>query len=233
MRPLVTIAWYTICEALHHRIILLAFSIVLGIFFTGNLLGHYLIGSYEKILLDCAFFSFQLFILLLNAFFAIPFFEKQKRYQMHAFFLKKGLTTSHFFYGVSLGFFCLLCSFCIVFYSLSIVILKYLIGQWFFHLLLGFLALAQEGVVLISIAIFFSLLLPKTLCYGATFAVYALCYTNYSYYLLPDLSLVDIKSNVMYELPLNYVGFSFNIAYIFTFSMLFLLGGHYIFQKNT
>ncbi len=253
MHSVLVIAQYTIDYLLHHRIIELAAAVFLACFFGGgHSLGTLLIGSYLKILLDCALFSFQIFTFLVITFYSIPYFQRQAECQTYAFFLTKPLSRTQFFLGSVFGFFMLLFSFCLFFYVTSVLALYYLTSQWFLQLFPAFLSIAAEGSVLISIAVFFSLLLSHPLSYLATFATYAICYTNAQwyqmiqkdtegpcyflgtlvYYLLPDLSIVDIKSSILYQLPINWPLFVLTLLYSFCFCALFLFGGQQLFIKK-
>ena len=252
MHPVLVIAQFTIDYLLHHRIRELAAAVFLACFFGGHYMGNLLIGSYLKILLDCALFSFQLFTFLVITFYSIPYFQQQAECQTYAFFLTKPLSRTQFFLGSLLGFFILLLSFCLLFYAASVLTLYYLTGKWFLQLYPAYLSIAAEGSVLISIAVFFSLLLSHPLSYLATFATYTICYTNAQwyqmiqkkseglcyffgtlvYYLLPDLSIVDIKSSILYQLPINWPLFVTTLLYSFCFCALFLFGGQQLFIKK-
>jgi hypothetical protein len=218
-------------------------------------IAHYtaqlLLGSYQKIMIDSAFFSYQIFCFFFLFLWIIPYFERQLTYQTFAFFLPK-LSRTFFYYQTIFGFIYILCVACIIFYSANLVGLWYLTGQWFFHLIWGFLSIACENVILLSAALFFSLILSQALSCFATVSFYVLCYTNHDwyalqqkkdgierligtffYYCLPDLALFDIKSQVLYELPIELNKVALSIAYAFCFSALFLVSGQLCFSKKS
>lgn len=245
------ITLYTLHQIFTQRIFFLAIILWLSCIAIAHYTAQLLLGSYQKIMIDSAFFSYQLFCFFFLFLWAIPYFEKQRQYQTYAFFLPK-ISRATFYYQTILGFICILCTTCILFYSANLIGLWYLTGQWFFHLIWGFLSVACENFILLSAAFFFSLILSQAFSYFATFSFYVLCYTNHDwyallqkkdgierligtlfYYCLPDLALLDIKSQVLYEMPVELNKVAFSIAYAFCFSALFLVSGQRCFLKKS
>lgn len=53
-----------------------------------------------------------------------------------------------------------------------------------------------------------------------------------AYYLVPDLSLLDIKTTVVYQLPLDLFAVLTSSLYVITFSSIFVYGAIVVFQKK-
>jgi len=210
-----------------------------------------LIGSFTKIMLDGALFSYQLFSFLFVILFGMSYLERQEKSQMYSFFLTKPLSRAQFFWGTFLGLLVTLLITALLFYLANVISLYYLTSEWFWQLLAGYIAIAAENLILLSVGLFFSVLLSNPLTYLATFAVFATCYLNthwYAmaqqqsglfygfavtvYYLFPDLSILDIKNDVMHRLTIDWHLFAATLVYCLCFSSLLLFGTQKLFEKR-
>jgi hypothetical protein len=196
-----------------------------------------------KVLLDGAFFAYQLFSLLFLLLFAIPFIHTQRNFQMVPLFLSLPMSPANIIVGIIIGFTLLQLCACLFFYSIGLITLHYWSGHWFYNLMPGFIAINAESFLLLQFVIFISLLLSLPLTYIATIALYATCYLNYSlyqvattstgwfyvlaracYYLLPDLQLLDIRQAIIYDLPIAWSQVAAQLGYLLLFSLIIALG---------
>ncbi|MEX0939894.1 MAG: hypothetical protein WDZ41_00875 [Candidatus Babeliales bacterium] len=249
MSPLLIIAEYTIKDCLHHRIISFALAIFCGIHGVAHVIGQSLIGSYHKIYLDSALFAYQLFSFSFIILFAIPFLKRQQNYNTFAFFLTKNISRATFIISSVLGFFIIFIMSAIIFYGSSVLLGFYLTNQWFLYLLPAYILIALEGIFISIFGFLYSLLFSSTLAYFATSATYIVCYSiqtwylaisktslsmfgSMLYYFLPDLQLLDIKSIIIYQLPIPILPLFFGILYLLVWCMFVLLLTTWVFEKH-
>lgn len=252
MLGILIIACYTIHDCIHRNLIAVSVGFIIACYGLGYLLTYYTLGSPLKIIIDCVILPFQLFSGYFVLFYALPFFNRQKEYGVPKLFLTKQLSLQNFFYGVILGFIIIFLSALFLFYGCSLFIVYYLTNTWILHLLPAFIAIAIEGFFLTTIGIFCSLIFTQNIAYAAFICIYAISYLNHTwllfvekklsgiyyivglifYYLVPDATLIDIKSQVMYQLPIFTMHFIVALSYMITFSIFFLVISTKIFNNK-
>jgi hypothetical protein len=251
MHPVFVVAHYTIREIIYKKLLLCAISIYIGCVAIAQAAGQFLIGSYNKILIDATLFSFQIAYWLLILFYVIPFLERQQTYQLYAYFLTKPISRSMFFGGVVGGFFCVLSIVCFVCISFSLIALRYLIGSWLFYIIPAFLTMMMEALILIHISLFFSLCMSNAFAAISTLSFYVIGYTyhewlsyvskisgimalfeRFFYYCFPDFRLLDIKNSIMYEVAFDMYQYCFILLYSLMISMIFFLFGQKLFKNK-
>ena len=252
IKQVITVASYTIKESLYNKIIQLSAGILILTFTISYFLTDLMIGSRLKVLMDFSLLSYQLFGFCFILFFVIPFFSKPQRLKTLSLFLVKPIYRSTFLFGVFVGFTIILFISSIFFYTASLIYLWYISGFFMPHLFLAFLSIFFESLFLTSSAILLSLLLPNLLSYICLFAIYIIAYSSHSwlmlitkkasafwafiayitYYGLPDLSLLDIKSQIIYQLPLNTHSFVISILYTISTTSLLLAFSFIVFKRK-
>jgi len=221
----------------------LAAFILIATFFAGYFLTDLMISSRLKVLLDFSLLSYQIFEFCFILFFVIPFFTNQENIKTISLFLTKPISRATFLAGVYTGFLTILFSAALIFSFTYIFAIWAISGFFMPHLLIGFGVIFIESVFLTSIALAASLLFPHLIAYGILFAAYIISYTSHSwlmlvikkantigallayilYWLLPDLSLLDIKSHIIYQLPFSFTNLLLSVAYTTTISSLFFI----------
>jgi hypothetical protein len=171
---------------------------------------------------------------------------------MYSFFLCKGIARHNYIIYIWSGFVTCLALAGLLFFLLSMLIIKLLSGVWLLYITPAFITLFLEGIFLISASLFFALVCQQTLAWLATISLFIMCYTSHewiailqqqeskvlyffatiTYYLLPDLAMLDIKSSVIYQLPINLSSFLLSSLYIILFSFIFLIGTAWVFEKK-
>jgi len=251
-KQLITIARFTIQESIYNKSIQLALFVLITTFTTGYFLTDLMIGSRLKVLMDFCLLSYQIFVFSFILFFVIPFFGKPSRLKMLSLFIFRSISRPIFIAGVFLGFTIILCVASIFFFTASFIYLWSLYGYLMTHLSIAFAAIFFEAIFLAATGILLSLLLPNLLSYACIIAIYIISYTSHSwlllttkkanplgaflayafYYLLPDLSLLDIKSTVIYQLPFPADSFLLTVLYTLLISSLFLIVSFLVFKKK-
>jgi len=252
LKQIFTIARYTMEESIYNKIVQLALLIALGTFAIGYFVTNLMIGSRLKVMLDFSLLSYQIFEFSFIFFFIVPFLSKQERLKTFSIFFIKPIERSSFLAGFFLGFGLILAFFCILFFLFHFFLFWLIFEHWMPHLLLAFIAIFLEALFLASAGLLFSILLPNLLAYVAILATYIVSYTSYDwitimakksngiklffayslYYILPDLSMLDIKSFVIYQIPFSAKSFFISALYALSISIFFLICSIKIFIKK-
>lgn len=242
MKKLYTIARYTLAESYHNnllRILTITFITCLG---ASYFFGSIMLGSYEKVLCDGALASFQLATFLLILFYVIPFFTEQERKHLLTHFVTHPITRTQFLLGVTLGFIIIHTTMLITFYVATLIALYLATSIWFSHLFLAFVAVFIEGIALIAAGLCASILCSRASGSFLVVAFYVLGHTNNAWYqtvqhkesvlysfatfinhLLPDFALLDIKQQVIYQIPFEYTTWLVAITYTLLYSLILLI----------
>jgi len=251
-KQIITIAKYTISESIEKKIILFAVAISSLTLVSGYFLTELMIGSRLKVLMDFSLLSYQIFEFFFICFFVLTFLNNRERLKMFSVFLVKPIKRSTFLSGVLVGNITILAIAGIFFLLASNIFIFLLLNIWTWHLTPAFIAILLESIFLTSSAILLSLLLPQILSYLGFFSIYIICYTSYNwlniiikkhdsiksfigyaiYLVLPDLSLLDIKNEVIYQLKFDLKIFLIAAIYTITSSFLLFILSVKIFNKK-
>lgn len=247
-----TVSRYVLQDCKNLQIIKIAIIFLSISYATGYLLSSYTIGNPLKILVDSALLPFQLFSLYSVLFYTIPFFNRQKSYGLPDFFLFHTLSNQQFFLGTFFAIASLLSLSGIFFCASSLIMLKYTTELWFFNIIPCFLMTALEGLFLVAISLFFSSFLSKEFTYVTVISIYLISYLNSTwllfiekkffgiyymlgllvYYLLPDLTLLNIQQDIVYFLPINIYLILYKAIYIALFILIFLYLSNLVTSKK-
>jgi len=252
VRAAFVIARFVLHESLHNNILIFAAALFAATFAAGYLLTGLMIASRLKVLLDFTLLSYQLFVFCLILFFVAPFFNRPEQRKTISLFLTKQISRSTLMIGIFLGFTILLFLVGVVLFGTSLVLFRFLSGIWMLYLGVAFLTIFVEGIFLLSAGLFFALILPTILAAGAVVALYILGYTSHDWfaliskgaspfvtliasigsYLVPDLSVLDVKSRIIYQVPIN--SHALLLAFIYTLSTtgIFLVGSLLLFRNK-
>lgn len=236
----------------HHRITSFASAVCTSLYLIGYFLTTLIVSGHTKVLIDFCCGAYHLFSILFVLIFVLNYLHRLEHTHFYHWFLTSGCSRAEFIIGAFGALCMLMIATAFLFFLASILFLHHQTNVWFFYLWPVFCAHALEGVFLISFAYFWSTLLSLYWCYAALLGSYLICLLNHSwiviieqkttgiaraacfafYYLMPDLDLLNIQSNVMYELPINYSQLFFATTYILCYCALLLIGTVTVFQKK-
>lgn len=213
---------------------------------------QFTVGGHIKIFMDYALFAYFLLTILFPVVCVIPFINRHEHHKLWSFFLSKGISRSTLIVQLWSAFVLIITILEFIFYCAAVITLKLLTNTWILFLWPAFITLSLQGIFFVSCALFFALITQPLIAQLATICVYCVCYTNHEwiailqqngspelgriatvlYYFLPDLSLLDIKSEVIYQLPFNYSALLLSFLYITLFSIIFLVVSSKVFNKK-
>ncbi len=249
----IAIACYVIHDCVYHSCLKIGIGLIITCYAMSYVVTPYILGNPLKILINSTIVPFQLFIGYFVLFYVIPFFDRQRQYQIPALFLTNQVSRSDFFWGTVAGFSLILLGSLVFFYMSAIVFLAYYTSTMMWFLLPAFIIIAVEGFFLVTMSIFFSLLVAHQLCYAIIIALYIISYNNHTwllfvqkklsglsyalgllcYFMLPDFNILDIKNQIIYQLPCNEFFFGGMVLYLFLFCFTFLLLGLNLFTQKS
>jgi hypothetical protein len=204
-----------------------------------------------KIYIDSMLSVFQLGAVITTLLFIVPFFSSEK--EILGIFFTHGMAKKTLFYGCVFGIYTMMTALNLLLWILMLEILYLQTGLFLKHLWPLFLIYTLQNIYLISIGIFWSLLLSNTLARLITLIWYTLsflihywyvtiqnsAYTatriilHMLYYLVPDFTLLDIQPEIMYQLPLNTIPIVQICLYILCYSFLILTAARWRFIFST
>ncbi|MBI2775254.1 hypothetical protein HYX58_04585 [Candidatus Dependentiae bacterium] len=252
MHPTLISARYTLHDAWHHRIVSFASALCASLFFMGSFFTTLIVSGHTKVLIDFCCGAYHLFSIMFVLIFVVNYLHRLEQTHFYHWFLTSGCTRYAFLIGSFCAFSIIIFASAFLFFFSILLFLYYQTNIWFFYLWPAFCMYALEGILLISFALFWSMLLSLYWCYAALLGSYLMCVLNHSwiaimqqktggiariacfafYYLMPDLELINIQSNVMYELPINYAHVFFAICYSACFCAVILFATIKIFEKK-
>jgi len=167
-------------------------------------------------------------------------------------FLTKNIDRTTLLSGIFLGFVIILVSVAFLFFSLDLLFFYYLSGRWLFHLSIALGTIMVEGLFLVAVALFFSLLLSPILTCTCVIALYIIGYMSNDWlmmvssksgqhtasflqlaaYVVPDLSALDIKSLIIYQVPFSVYTLIITLLYTLSITGIFFIGALFIFNKK-
>jgi ABC-type transport system involved in multi-copper enzyme maturation permease subunit len=246
------IAFNTFREAIRNKILysLLFFA---GLVIVGSILiGDLAVGGRIKIVKDMGLGAISVFGLLIAIFVGIDSIYKEVEKGTICTLLSKPISRSTFLWSKFLGLALLLLVEVAVMSVVLVAIVYFLTGTLIMKILAAIFLIYFELLIITSLTIFFSTFSTPTLSGLFTVGFYVLGHLTseissfskitpskiisflckVSYYLLPNLENLNIKSQVVFDLPISFAYLAYSISYALGYLIIVLLLSMFIFSKK-
>jgi len=250
MSAIFTFSSYVIRETLHNKLIHFALIVLVATLGIGNLFAQLMLGSPLKVILDFNLLAYQLFCLGFITIFVVPYFNTPERLaQFVPLLVPLVHGRTQLLLGVLLAFTAILGGAGTMYFAATTLLTYLQTGFVALHLWLAMLTTFVEALYLVCLSLFLSLLLPQALTYFALFALYVGGYAQPTIvnfltknglvwlgfaanYCLPDLSFLDIKSLVIYQIPFDVMPLFIALLYSIAIAAIFFLLATTVFQSK-
>ena len=252
MKHLIISAGYAIHDLYHHRLISFSLAVLVLVFTLGYFFSSFIVSGHTKVLIDYCVGAYHCFVIAFILICVVSLLKRIESCQILIWFLTNGCSRHAFIYGLWVGCCFILLIASILFYGTFILFCYQQTGHWFFYMWPPYVTYFFEGLLVLSFAFFWSQLLSTNMCYAALVGSYLTCMFNHSWflymqhhatgikylttvgihYLLPDLHLIDIQSQTLYELPINSFAFMCTLIYSALFCCILLLITGYVFKHK-
>lgn len=243
---------YTVQELCHHKLCSFVMAIYFIVFFLIYFFTQFAVSGHLKIAIDFGLFICFVTSITFPILYTIPFIYRHQEQALWPFFLTKNISRTQLLIYTLLSFTIIFLTLCLLNYGIALCIIKFFTSTWVLYIWPAYISIAMQGIFFISTAFFFSLITQPSIAQLALITIYFVCYTNHEwvhilqqneqpltaciatllYYCLPDLSLLDMQSEVIYQLPLSFCKITLSFIYISLFCLFFILSSLRVFNTK-
>src|SRR6516165_6500749 len=159
MNAVIASIHFTFLDLWHHRIISFACALITAFWSIGSFFSMLIVSGHVKVLIDFYCAAHHFFVIIFPFIFILQFFKRLEDTHFYHWFLISGCPRSAFLLGAFCAFFLVLSASAFLFFCSMLFFMRYQTGFWFFYLWPVFLLHVLEGTLLVSFALFWSMIL--------------------------------------------------------------------------
>ena len=247
MQKIYLIATNTFREIIRDKILYTIFIFAILMILSANLVGTISMKQEEKLAVDFGFAMIEIFNLIITLFVGSSLIFKKKKKKLVYFLFSKPISRTDFILGKFFGL-----SLVLLVLNLVMSVLFFLIAGFkvVYLLVLSFVFL--QSLLLLAVILFFSTFTSSIITLFLSFLVYLIGHITINlrifaihsggeifrwiadvvYLIMPNLDLLNLKNQVIYEITLNPISLAVSFFYVIAYIALLLLASTTIFQRK-
>jgi len=246
------IAYNTFKETIRDKILYNVLLFALGFAILSGIISQWSLNQEEKVMQDFGLAIISVFGIIIAAFIGIGLLYKELDKRTIYTVLSKPISRGQFLWGKYFG---LILTLAINFALMAVGLLSVI---WLFTGLLKMKLLIAVGMIflqmsiLMAVSLFFAVYASPVVSTVLTLFVFLagnfsaditalnpgfenpafISILNFLFYVLPNFALLNINSQIVHDLPLNYLEITWSIVYSIAYSSVLLIFGTMIFQRK-